>query len=190
MESINYHLGGRQMLAEFVRDAAMTAVILGFFASGWFGWAQEKPPPTWPKWLGIGSGLSLLTAVVGGLLAWRHWSDGTAFDEDTSRAFGVVVAIEFGAAGLGAIALTLTRRKEYIPAWVALVVGLHLFPVAVLINYPLVHLPAALVTIVAVAAVPVAKARALPISAVTGVGSGIALLVTAWISLLSALLWN
>ncbi|MEQ4299872.1 hypothetical protein ABNF97_00545 [Plantactinospora sp. B6F1] len=177
------------MSAEFVRDAAMTAVILGFFASSWFGWAQDKPPPRWPRWLGIGSGGSMLIAAAGGLLAWRHWTDGTAFDADTSKAFGVVVGIEFGAAGLGAVALALVRHRELIPAWVALVVGLHLFPVAVLMNYPLVHLPAVLVTVVALVAVPVARARSLPVSAVTGVGSGGALLVTALISLASALLW-
>jgi hypothetical protein len=27
-----------------LRDAAMAALILGFFASCWFGWAQERPP--------------------------------------------------------------------------------------------------------------------------------------------------
>ncbi|MEV7231850.1 hypothetical protein AB0M79_33325 [Polymorphospora sp. NPDC051019] len=176
------------MTADFVRDAAMTAVIFGFFASGWFGWAQEKPPPTWPKWLGIGSGVSMLTAVAGGLLAWRHWTDGTVFDADTSKAFGLVVAIEFGAAGLGALLLAVTRHKDLVPAWVALVVGLHLFPVAVLLHYPLIHLPAVLLTVVALAAVPVARARSLPVSAVTGVGCGAALLVSALISLAGALL--
>ncbi len=44
----------------------------------------------------------LLTAIAGGLLTWRLWHSDTAFDEATSRAFGVVVAIEFGAAALGA----------------------------------------------------------------------------------------
>jgi hypothetical protein len=28
---------------QYTRDAAMSALILGFFASSWFGWAQEKP---------------------------------------------------------------------------------------------------------------------------------------------------
>jgi hypothetical protein len=42
-----------------------------------------------------GSITSLLTAAAGGVLTWRHWSDGTVFDPDTSRAFGLVVGIEF-----------------------------------------------------------------------------------------------
>ena len=40
---------------------------------------------------------TVLTAVAGGLLAWRHWGAGTVFDDDTSRTFGMVVGIEFGA---------------------------------------------------------------------------------------------
>jgi hypothetical protein len=28
------------MTAEFLRDAAATAAVFGFFASAWFGWAQ------------------------------------------------------------------------------------------------------------------------------------------------------
>jgi hypothetical protein len=65
------------MSAEFVRDAAATAAILGFFASSWFGWAQERPPVAWRKVLVAGSIVSLLTTVAGGVLAWQHWSDGT-----------------------------------------------------------------------------------------------------------------
>jgi len=32
------------MTSEFVRDAAMTAAIFGFFSAGWDGWAQDDPP--------------------------------------------------------------------------------------------------------------------------------------------------
>ena len=31
----------------FLRDSAMTTAILSFFASAWFGWAQERPPAAW-----------------------------------------------------------------------------------------------------------------------------------------------
>lgn len=33
------------MTAEFLRDAAATAAIFGFFASAWFGWAQRRDRP-------------------------------------------------------------------------------------------------------------------------------------------------
>jgi hypothetical protein len=43
------------MGAEFLRDAAMTAAVLGFFASAWFGWAQDDPPRSWRRPLVAGS---------------------------------------------------------------------------------------------------------------------------------------
>jgi hypothetical protein len=174
-------------MTEFVRDAAATAAILGFFASTWFGWAQEHPPKSWRPWLITGSAVSLVTMLAGGLLAWRHWSDGTAFDEDTSRTFGIVVGIEVVLAGAGAVVLGARGRRDVIPAWIALVVGLHLFAVAAIIDYPLLHLVAALVTLAALAAIPVARSRAWPISATNGFGAGTALLAGALFSLLIAL---
>jgi hypothetical protein len=175
------------MITEYVRDAAATAVVFGFFASSWFGWAQEAPPKSWRTPLGVGSVIALLTAVGGGLLAWRHWSDGTVFDDDTGRSFGIVVGIEFVAAAAGAGLLALRRRAEFISAWIAFVVGVHLFPVAVILEYPLIHVVAALVTLVAIAAIPVARARSIPVSAATGLGTGAVLLVAALASLVAAL---
>ena len=72
------------MTSEFARDAAMTAAIFGFFAMGWFGWAQEHPPKPWKKWLISGSVLAALILVVAGLLSWSIWNTGTVFDRDTS----------------------------------------------------------------------------------------------------------
>jgi hypothetical protein len=71
---------------------------------------------------------------------------------------------------------------------VALVVGVHLIPLAWLIEYPLIGVAAALVILVAVLAVPVARSRSLAVSAVTGVGSGCVLLAAALWSLAAALL--
>ncbi len=174
------------MFAEHVRDFAATAVIFGFFASSWFGWAQEAPPGRWRGLLAAGSVTGLLTAIAGALLTWRLWHNGTAFDEATSRAFGVVVAIEFGAAALGAVLLTRRGRRDLISMWVAFVVGVHLFPVATLIGYPMIHLVAALITVVSVAAIPVARARKLSVSAVVGAPTGLVLLTAALFSVVSA----
>jgi hypothetical protein len=171
------------MLTEHVRDFAGTAAVFGFFASAWFGWAQESPPTRWKPLLVTGSVLSVVTAVVGGLLLWRLWSDGTAFDERTGPRFGIVVGIEFGIAAIGAVLLTVRRRKELIPPWIALVVGLHLFPVAVILEYPLLHVVAAGVTVAAVAAVPWARRRRVAVSAATGLPTGVVLLAGALVSL-------
>lgn len=174
-------------MTDFVRDAAATALIFGFFASAWFGWAQEKPPPRLRPWLIAGSVASLATAAAGGILMATHWSAGTAFDRDTSIRFGIVVGVEFALAGLGAAVLAARRRSEYVPVWIAFVVGVHLFPVAVLLHYPLIHVVGALVTVASLVAVPLARARSVPVSAVVGVLTGTVLLVAAWVSLLGFL---
>jgi hypothetical protein len=175
------------MMTESVRDVAATAAIFGFFASAWFGWAQEHPPATWRSWLLAGSVVSLLTMLVGGVLTWSHWGAATTFDEDTSKAFGIVVGFEVVLAGAGAAVLSARGRRDLVPVWIALVVGLHLFPVAALIAFPLIYAVAALVTIAALVAVPVARSASLPVSAVNGLGTGGVLLAGALVCLLVAL---
>jgi hypothetical protein len=98
-----------------------------------------------------------------------------------------VVGSEFAVAGLGALVLALRRRSDLTPAWVALVVGVHLFPVAALLRYPLIYAVAALVTLVAVAAIPVARSRGVAVSAVTGLATGSVLLAAGFVSLVTAL---
>lgn len=100
-----------------------------------------------------------------------------------------MVGIEVAAAGLGAGLLAVRRRTALIPVWIALVVGLHLVPVAALLRYPLLYVVAALVTLVALAAVPLARSRSVAISAVAGLATGTVLLATALFSIGSALLW-
>ena len=131
--------------------------------------------------------LSIAVAVAGGVLGWQHWSDGTVFGPATSRNFGIVVGIEFGVAGLGAVILALRKHKEFIAPWVAFVVGVHLFPVAVVLQYPLIHVVGALVTIGSLLAVPLARSRSWAISFSTGLLTGPALLAGAGYSLVSAL---
>jgi hypothetical protein len=72
----------------------------------------------------------LLTAIAGGIVAWQNWDAGTVFDAATGRSFGIVVGVEVLLAGLGAWFLAYRRRTELIPPWVALVVGVHFFPLA------------------------------------------------------------
>jgi hypothetical protein len=102
----------------------------------------------------VGSILSLLTGLAGGGLAWQHWSDGTAFDSKTGPVFVITVAIEFAVAGLGAGVLAARRKNDIIPAWIALVIGVHLFSMAPLLSYPLLYVVAALVSMGALAAIP------------------------------------
>ena len=181
---------GSNVLAQHARDAAATAAVLGFFGSAWFGWAQDSPPQAWRSALVAGSILSLLVCASGTLLTWRQWSEPTALDAQTSRVFGIIVGIEFALAGLGAGVFAAVGRADVIAAWVAVVVGVHLFPLAVLFKYRLLHLTATLVTIAGLAAVPVARSSSLAVSAVAGAGCGVVLLATAVISLPTALRGN
>lgn len=176
------------MITDFVRDAAATAAIFGFFASAWFGWAQERPPAQWRAALIAGSIVSLVTALAGGIVTWRRWGEGTAFDAETSRAFGIVVGIEFALAAAGVIVLAIRRRLSFSSAWVAFVVGVHLFPVATLLQFPLLYVVAAAVTAIALAAIPVARSRSLAVSAVTGLLTGTVLLTAALLLLVTVLL--
>jgi hypothetical protein len=68
------------------------------------------------------------------------------------------------------------------------VVGVHLFPLAPLLEYPLVCLVAALVTLAALGAVPLARSRSWALSAVTGLAAGPVLLAAAIFSLVDAVL--
>ena len=91
--------------------------------------SQEHPPNTCRTALTLASVGSILVAALGGVLTWQYWSDGSAFEQDnTARSFGIAVGIEFALAGIGAAVLGRTRRNELTPAWVALVVGVHLVP--------------------------------------------------------------
>jgi hypothetical protein len=165
----------------------MTAVIFGFFGFVWFGWAQEDPPRRWRLPLGAGSVLSVLTAAAGGFLAWRAWNDGTVFNAETSPAFGVIVGIEFGVAALGSALLIWRKRADLVAPWIAFVVGVHFFPLAPLLRYPVLTVVAALVCLWALAAVPLARRAQLHPSAVTGAGTGTLLLLAALYSVLTVL---
>lgn len=174
------------MNAEFTREAAATAAIFGGFAAGWFGWAQDDPPRGWRAPLVIGSILAILIAIAGGMLTWRHWSDGSAINSDTGPVFGIIVGIEVALAAVGALLLRRRDRDDLIPAWVALVVGVHLFPLAPLFQYPLLAVTAVLVTISALASVPVARSTSITVSAATGAAVGLVLLATSSLALVSA----
>jgi hypothetical protein len=162
---------------QYIRDGAMSALILGFFASSWFGWAQEKPPSGWRSPLMVGAVLSLIVAVLGAVYAWRNWSGGSALSEPGAmRQYGIIVGVEFGVAAAGAATIGLWGHSEYIAAWVCLVVGVHFWPMApVLKSPPLIALGALLVAVAVVAVLVSRRTGAAP-SAITGAGAGTALL--------------
>ena len=160
------------------RDNAMTALILGLFASSWFGWAQDRPPTAWRPLLILGAVLSLVVAVVGAVLAWRNWSAaGSALSEPGAmRHYGIIVGVEFGVAAVGAAGIAVWGRSEYIAPWICLVVGVHFVPMAPVLKDPSLIALGILMVAIAVAAVVVFKRTELAPSALTGAGAGVALL--------------
>jgi hypothetical protein len=176
------------MLSEYLRDSAMSALILGFFASTWFGWAQERPPAGWRGPLIVGSIVSILGAVAGGVLAWRNWSGISALNEPGAMTrFGITVGIEFGLAALGAAVLAVRGGSEYTAVWICLVVGVHFWPLAPLFADPSLVVLGAVLVVVALAGPAAPRRTTIAVSAIVGVGAGAALLTAAASALLRAL---
>jgi len=163
-----------------VRDVAMTAAVLGFFSAAWFGWAQDRPPASWKVRLVVGSVAGMALAVAGGLLAWRNWDTGSVLGDDASmRTYLIIVGIEFGVAALGVLVLFATRRAEFMPPWICLVVGVHFVPMAPVLENAALYVLGALLTAVALAAIPLARRRDVAVSASTGAGAGTVLVLFA-----------
>src|SRR5262245_22553773 len=77
------------------RDAGITALVLGFFASAWFGWGQAAPPAGLGTWLTVGSVLALVVAAVGASVGFRSPASTAALhDRAAGRRYGVIVGIE------------------------------------------------------------------------------------------------
>jgi hypothetical protein len=162
------------------RDAGLTALFLGFFASAWFGWAQADPQPALAPWLNGSSFLAVLVAVAGAVVGFRAPASTSALRAPGAmRRYGIIVGIEFGLAGLGAVGLGLAGATLFIPVWIGAVVGIHFLPLAgVLRDDWLVPLGIAM-CVVAVSGLIAGLVSATPASTVVGIGSGLLLLVAA-----------
>lgn len=78
-------------------------------------------------------------------------------------------------------------KPQLIARWVALVVGVHFWPLAGLLRYPLLTVVAVVVSVAALVAAPLARAQAVTVSAVTGLATGLILLTAALYSLATVL---
>jgi hypothetical protein len=171
------------------RDAGITALVLGFFASAWFGWGQAAPPVGLGPWLTVGSLLALAVAAAGAFVGFRSPASTAALhDRAAGRRYGVVVGTEFGLAGLGAGVLGIIGQADYIPVWVCAVVGIHLLPLAPLLRDRRLVALGVLITMVALVALVAGLTHTATPSTVTGVGAGLLLLSFATAELAGALL--
>lgn len=145
-------------MEEPFRDFVMYAAIFGFFGFCWFGWAQENPPKSWRLWLGILSGLSLLIAIVGGILAFSNWNSGSNLTgSDDFKLFGAVIFAEILLIALGAVALNWKKRADLIAGWTVFVVGSHFIPLAVLFADNWLNLLAAILIFIPILAWSIAQ---------------------------------
>ncbi len=171
------------MDAHLTRDLLMTTAIFGFFASVWFGWAQEDPPPAARVPLGVGAGAGILLAVVFGVLSAMNWDAPTAIEASgpAFRTYVIIVIIEFVLAAVGGIALGLSKWKRFISVWILLVVGVHFFLLAPVMDMPALNILAALLVAAVAATMAAARSQWQP-SFIAGVLAGPTLLVFAGIA--------
>ena len=161
----------------YPRDNAVAALILAFFASSWFGWAQENPPAWWRPFLIVGAMASLVFAAVGAVSAWRRRRGDSALDAPGAmRRYLVILGVEFGVAGAGAAVFAAVGHEEYMSVWICLVVGVHFAPLAVVLRQRSLVVLGVLLVAVAATTVLIAGPLGLTPSAVTGAGAGVVLL--------------
>lgn len=176
------------MTSGFLRDYAMYAVIFGFFAMTWFGWAQENPPKKWRLPLIIGGILSVIALAIGGLIAWQHWHDGSALSAPGSmKAYGITVGIEFTIAAIGAALLVWKKWSRFISPWIVFVVGIHFIALVPVFNDPSLYLLAVILTAIGPVSVAISRQSKILPSAVCGGLAGIVLLIYAVAGLIQAI---
>jgi hypothetical protein len=166
------------MDAEFTRDALFTAGWFGLMTMVWLGWAQEDPPKAWRFWLGAGSVAGTLVAVGFGVAVATHWDAPTAL-EGRYGWFGLLVAVQVVAAGLGCLVLARRGRSRWMAWWVALVVAVHFLPLAWLLRFGLVGVVGVAEAAALLLLVPHLRGSTRPTSATVGPVMGCSLLIAA-----------
>lgn len=167
-----------------IRDQAACALVEGFAAFLWFGWAQQGPPAGWPAFLIAGAVLGLLVAVAALLLTRRHHGGPSVMRHKVNRRrYGQIVGIEFALIGIGSAALGISGRSDFIAAWILFVVGVHFLPLARLFRSPSLALAGVIAAVVAVAAAVVGITTDVLPSAIAGGVGGLVLLVSGAVTL-------
>lgn len=174
---------------DYVRDYAMYASIFGLFSFSWFGWAQENPRPSWRKYIGIASGISLLVCLIGVYLSVTNWGAPSVLNDKTSfNNYLISVYIELFLAGAGASILMKSKNNDYVSPWIAFIVGIHFIGLKSVFNDFSLYLLAALLVAVSTASLFISKKLKIANSAVTGIGAGTILFAFALLGLIRYLL--
>jgi hypothetical protein len=157
------------------RQAGLTALYLGIFATLWFSVPKAQPPLS--TLLVVGSVVALVTAVAGAVIAVRDRDAGAApRDRASDRRYLLIVGMEFAAAGLGALLLAVVGWSEFIPVLVSAVVGVHFLPLAAVLDDALLRPLGGAVCLVALAGLVAGLASSVSVGQVVGTGTGLLLL--------------
>jgi hypothetical protein len=97
-------------------------------------------------------------------------------DRAASRRYGIIVGIEFAVIFVGAILLGRLGQPDYIPVWVAFVVGVHFVPLAPVLGDPLLRPLAVATCVVALAGLVTGLASSVSPPLVVGLAEGLLLL--------------
>jgi hypothetical protein len=157
-------------------DHAITAVILGFFGSAWFGWAHGGVTGAGAGWLDAGSALSALVAVAALVTAFRVPRERSAMARPAdNRRYGVIVGIETVLIVAGAVGLGASGHPRWIAVWVLAVVGVHFVPLARPLHNRALYPLGALVCAAAVTALVVGLVSTVDPVGIAGTGGGVLL---------------
>ncbi|MFE0592729.1 hypothetical protein [Micromonospora echinospora] len=165
------------------RQAGLTALYLGVFATLWFSVPKADPPLDTVL---VGASVAaLLTAAAGGVVAARARgaADVPPRDRATDRRYLLVVVAEFAAAGLGAALLGLLGGSAFIPVLVSAVVGLHFLPLAPVLGDPLLRPLGLAVCLVALVGLVAGLVSSGLVPLLVGAGTGLLLLGHALVAL-------
>ena len=156
-------------------DHAITAIILGFFASAWFGWAHAGVT-SGAGLLDVGSVLAVLIAVAALVTAFRVPRERAAMrDPAQGRRYGITVGIEFALIVLGAVVLGVSGAPRWVAVWVLAVVGVHFVPLARPLNNRALYPLGILTCLAALVALNVGLASTVEPASAAGIGGGIVL---------------
>jgi hypothetical protein len=162
-------------IASVRRQAGLTALYLGIFATIWFSVPAATPPLG--AFLVAGSVVALVTVGAGIALVLLSRADGPVpRDAAADRKYLVIFAAELAAAGFGAVLLAETGRSEYIAVLVGAVVGIHFWPLAPVLKDPALRVLAVAVCAAAVAGLAAGLFTSATPATVAGAGIAVLLL--------------
>lgn len=172
----------------YLRDYATMVAFFGFFSMVWYGWSQENPPKSWRKYIGVVTGIAILTFLGGVYLTYNNLEEATALADSTSmNYYYIFLVLEFVIAGIGVIILFRRNMKNYAAPWVCFIVGVHFFGLRYVFQDFSLHILGLLLVIVSIAAIYIAKNFKLNESTITGLSAGTILLGFAFFNILRLL---